>query len=94
MADGLVLYTCELDDGGLKVHPCHKAHNALRGNGHRYETIVSDRNRPFGIGSKGTRPELKKISGQEKLPVLKLADGTTVNGGGKIAKWATRNAAG
>jgi len=26
--------------------------------------------------------------------VLKLGDGTTVNGGGKIAKWATRNAAG
>ncbi len=37
---------------------------------------------------------LRRVSGQEKLPVLKLGDGTTVNGGGKIAKWATRNAAG
>lgn len=93
MAGGLVLYTCELDDGGPNLHPCHKAHNALRDNGHDYETIVFDRNRPLGIGSKGTRPELKRISGQEKLPVLLLANGASVNGGGKIAKWAKQNAA-
>lgn len=50
--------------------------------------MVADRNRPLGFGSKGTRPELKQISGQEKLPVLQLADGSTVNGSGKIVKWA------
>ena len=40
----------------------------------------------------GKRPELKRISGQEKLPVLKLADGSTVNGSGKIVKWAKEQA--
>lgn len=82
------LYTCEIDRGGPKMHPCHKAHDALDEAGIDYETVVADRNRPFGIGSKGTRPEIKRISGQEKLPVLQLTDGTTVHGGGKIKKWA------
>lgn len=94
VAERLTLYTCEVDDGGASVHPCRRAHNALRDAGHEYETVVFDRNRPFGFGSKGTRPELKEISGQEKLPVLRLADGSTVNGSGKIVKWARANAAG
>lgn len=92
MPEKLTLYTCEIDDGGPNIHPCHRAHNALGDNGHAYETIVFDRNRPFGLGSKGTRPELKEISGQEKLPVLRLPDGSTVNGSGEIVKWAKENA--
>lgn len=92
MAEGLTLYTCSIDDGGPNLHPCAKAHNALREAGHEYETIVFDANKPLGLFTKGKRPELKKISGQEKLPVLKLPDGSTVNGGGKIASWAKENA--
>lgn len=88
MADDLILDTCEIDDGGAKIHPCRRAHDALREAGHEYETVIMDRNRPLGWGAKGTRPELKRISGQEKLPVLKLGDGSTVNGSGKIVKWA------
>ena len=53
------LYTCEIDDGGPKMHPCHKAHDALDEAGIEYETVIADRNRPFGFGSKGTRPEIK-----------------------------------
>ena len=33
-----------------------------------------------------------EMSGQEMLPVLKLADGSTVNGGANIANWAKANA--
>ena len=47
---------------------------------------------PVGFGAKRTRPELEQISGQEKLPVLRLADGSTVNGSGKIVRWAKANA--
>ena len=32
------------------------------------------------------------MSGQEKLPVLQLADGSTVNGSGEIIAWAKANA--
>jgi hypothetical protein len=37
-------------------------------------------------------PDLKEMSGQEKLPVLKLPDGATVNGGSSIVDWAKANA--
>ena len=87
----LVLYTCHIDDGGPPVHPCRRAHEALREAGHEYRTEVADRNRPFGLFTKGRRPELKKMSGQEKLPVLQLPDGSTVNGSREIIRWAREN---
>jgi glutathione S-transferase len=84
----LVLYTCHINDGGPPVHPCRRAHEALREAGHEYRTEVADRNRPFGLFTKGRRPELKELSGQEKLPVLLLPDGSTVNGSRDIIRWA------
>jgi glutathione S-transferase len=88
----LVLYTCHIDDGGAPVHPCRRAHEALRAGGHEYITEVADRNHPFGFFTTGKRPDLKRISGQEKLPVLKLPDGTTLNGSREIVRWARQNA--
>ena len=92
MADEKKLYTCHIDRGGPKVHPCRKAHEALDEAGHAYETKVFDRNKPMGLFTKGKRPELKELSGQEKLPVLELTDGTTIAGSGKIVAWARDNA--
>lgn len=86
------LHTCHIDDGGSPFHPCKRAHEALREAGHSYETHVFDRKRPGGLFTKGRRPELKRISGQEKLPVLELDDGTTVNGSGSIVTWAREHA--
>jgi len=91
MVNGLKLLTCSLDDGGPKMHPCRKAHEALDEAGHVYETEVFDKNRPLGLFTKGKRPELKKISGQEKLPVLQLPGGETIAGGNKIVAWAQEN---
>jgi glutathione S-transferase len=88
----LVLYTCHIDEGGPPVHPCRRAHEALREAGHEYRTEVADRNHPFGLFTKGKRPELERVSGQEKLPVLQLPDGTTVNGSREIIRWARENA--
>jgi glutathione S-transferase len=41
---------------------------------------------------RGHRPDLEEMSGQEKLPVLRLPDGETVNGSANIATWAKANA--
>jgi len=90
----LALYTCELDRLGPKIHPCRRAHDALASAGHTYETIVFDKNRPLGLFTSGKRPELKEMSGQEKLPVLRLPDGTMIPGSGKIISWAKENAPG
>jgi glutathione S-transferase len=56
--------------------------------GHDFEKVVFARGIPFGLFTKGRRPELKAISGQEKLPVLRLMDGTTISGSADIIAWA------
>ena len=48
--------------------------------------------RPFGLFTKGRRPALKAMSGQEQLPVLRLPDDTTVSGSKAIIAWAGANA--
>jgi len=90
--DELTLFVCHLNEGGPPVHPCRLAHQALRKHGHEYRTEVFDRNRPFGLFTSGRRPELKEMSGQEKLPVLRLPDGSTVNGSRSIVRWARETA--
>jgi glutathione S-transferase len=88
MAERLTLYVCHIDEGGPKPHACRRAQNALRASGHDFEKIVFAQGIPFGLFTKGRRPELKAMSGQEKLPVLRLADGTTVSGSAAIIAWA------
>jgi glutathione S-transferase len=92
MPEKLTLYVCHIDDGWPPQHPCRRAQRALREAGHDFEKIVYGKGRPFGLFTKGHRPELKEMSGQEMLPVLALPDGTTVNGGAKIVDWAKANA--
>ena len=89
--DKLTLYVCHIDDGGPPPHPCRRAQRALRDAGHDFDKVVFDKGKPFGLFTKGKRPELKEMSGQEMLPVLKLPDGGTVNGGSKIVAWAKAN---
>jgi glutathione S-transferase len=86
------LYTCHLDRGGPPVHACRRCHEALEAAGIDYDTQVFDRKRPFGLGTKGRRPELKAMTGQEKLPVLELTDGSFLIGSGDIIRWARASA--
>jgi hypothetical protein len=92
MAEQLTLYVCHIDDGGPPPHACKRAQRALRDNGHEFEKVVFAKGIPFGLFTTGRRPELKEMSGQEKLPVLMLPDGSTVNGGSRIVEWARANA--
>lgn len=91
MAPKLKLYVCHKDDGGPKPHACRRAHEALREAGHAYETVIFDKGHYFGLFTKGRRPELKQLSGQEKLPVLQWPDGTTITGSANIVAWARAN---
>jgi glutathione S-transferase len=92
MAANPKLHVCSIDTGGPKIHPCRRAHEALEAAGIAHTSAVFGKNKPFGLFSKGTRPELKKLSGQEKLPVLELPGGETINGSSKIVAWAKANA--
>ena len=87
----LTLYVCNIDDGGPPPHACKRAQRALRDAGHDFDKVVFARGIPFGLFTTGRRPELKAMSGQEKLPALQLTDGTFVNGSGSIIEWARAN---
>ena len=87
----LTLYVCHINDGGPRPHACRRAHEALREAGHDYETVIFGRGHRFGLFTKGRRPHLKEMSGQEKLPVLQWPDGTTITGSSNIVAWAKAN---
>ena len=92
MADKLTLYVCHIDEGGPSPHACRRAQRALRDAGHDFDKVVFARGHLFGLFTKGRRPELKAMSGQEQLPVLMLRDGTTINRSAAIIAWAKANA--
>jgi glutathione S-transferase len=92
MLERAVLHVCHLDDGGLPPHACKRAQRALRAAGVDFEKVIAGRGRLFGLFTKGRRPRLKALSGQERLPVLELPDGTTVNGSAQIIAWAREHA--
>jgi glutathione S-transferase len=94
MAEKMTLYVCHIDDGGPPPHACKKAQRALRGAGHHFEKVIFGKGIPFGLFTTGRRPELKALSGQEKLPVLQLADGSVVNGSANIISWARSHPSG
>lgn len=93
MPDKPTLHVCHIDVGGPAFHPCRRAHEALVAAGIDHDHPVFARNRPMGLFTRGKRPELKAMSGQEKLPVLELPDGSTVNGSSDIVAWAKAHAA-
>jgi hypothetical protein len=92
MPGKLTLYVCHIDDGGPPPHACRRAQRALRSAGHDFDKVVFARGHPFGLFTKGRRPALKAMSGQEQLPVLELPDGAIVNGSANIIAWAKANA--
>ena len=92
MADKLTLFVCHIDDGGPPPHACKRAQRALRGSGHDFDKVIAGKGIPFGLFTTGKRPDLKELSGQEKLPVLRLEDGSTINGSANIIAWARSNA--
>ena len=91
----MVLYTCgQAGTGPGLLHPCAKAINALRDNGHSYELkkVKGYRAMPWTRGG-DARTEVKELSGQTNVPILVLDDGEVISGSGTIARWAKENAA-
>ncbi len=82
-----ILYVCHGDEGGPKVHPCRRVQEAMQGAGIGYEKIVAAHGSPIPFLRKGSRAELKAATGAEKLPVLKLPDGTVLTHSRAIFAW-------
>ncbi len=95
----MVLYTCGAEKSGGALpgplaHPCGRAAKALDDAGHDYElkTVGGYRMMPWTWRTRSRdRAEIKRLSGQQQVPILVLDDGKVISGSGEIAEWATAN---
>jgi len=95
------LYTCgqKKHAGNLPApiaHPCGRAAKALDDAGHSYElrTVGGYRLMPWTWRTRSRdRAEIKRLSGQENVPILVLDDGEVISGSGSIANWASEHPA-
>jgi glutathione S-transferase len=81
------LYVCHGDQGGPKMHPCRRVQGALQAKGIEYEKVIAGHGSPFPWARKGSRDELREATGADKLPALKLPDGTVLTHSRSILRW-------
>jgi hypothetical protein len=87
VAEEPTLYVCHGDDGGPRVHPCRRVQEALREAGIPYKKVIAAHGHPIPFLRKGSREELRKATGDTKLPALKLADGRVITHSSDILAW-------
>jgi hypothetical protein len=87
MPEKPTLFVCHGDDGGPRIHPCRRVQEALRDAGIEYDKVVAAHGSPLPFLRKGSREELRKTTGDTKLPTLKLADGTVITHSRAIFAW-------
>jgi glutathione S-transferase len=88
MAEVPTLYVCHGDERGAPFHPCARVQKALKAKGIQYEKVVAGHGSPIPFLRKGSRDQLREATGQEKLPALKLPDGTVITHSRAILSWA------
>ena len=93
MADKPTLYVCHGDDGGVRMHPCRRVQEALRAAGIDYDKVIAAHGSPIPFLRKGSRDELKEATGSDKLPALKLPDGTVITQSRAILAWVDQQKA-
>jgi glutathione S-transferase len=81
------LFVCHGDDGGPRVHPCRRVQEALRAKRIDYEKVIAGHGSPWPWLRRGSRDELRAATGEEKLPALKLPDGTVLTHSRAILAW-------
>jgi glutathione S-transferase len=82
------LYVCHGDEGGPRIHPCRRVQEALEENGIAYEKVIAAHGSPLPFLRKGSREDLEAATGTDKLPTLKLPDGTILVHSRAILRWA------
>lgn len=88
------LYVCHGDEDGPKIHPCRRVQEAMHAKGIAYEKVIAGHGSPIPFLRKGSRDELTAATGEDKLPALKLADGTVITHSRAILAWVDRQPAG
>jgi glutathione S-transferase len=87
MAERPTLFVCHGDMAGPKIHPCRRVQEAMQAAGIEYDKVMAGHGNPIPFLRKGSRDELRAATGEEKLPTLKLPDGTVITHSRGILKW-------
>jgi glutathione S-transferase len=87
------LYVCHGDEGGPRVHPCRRVQEAMHAKGIKYAKVIAAHGSPIPFLRKGSRDELKAATGDTKLPVLRLPDGTIITHSRAILAWVDQQSA-
>jgi glutathione S-transferase len=88
MSDRPMLYVCHGDDEGPRFHPCRRVQEALREKGIAYEKVIAGHGNPIPFLRKGSRERLEAETGTDRLPTLRLPDGTVLVHSRAILDWA------
>jgi len=84
------LFVCHGDEGGIAMHPCRRVQEAMHAAGIEYDKVIAGHGSPIPFLRKGSRDELCEATGSEKLPTLKLPDGTVISHTRAILDWVGR----
>jgi len=84
------LFVCHGDDGGPRFHPCRRVQEALRAADIDYDKVVAAHGSPIPFLRKGSRDDLREVTGASSLPALKLDDGTVLTHSRAILAWIAR----
>jgi glutathione S-transferase len=76
---------------GPLAHPCGRAAKALDDAGHTYELETVGGYRLLPWTRRGERDEIRRLTGQEDVPVLVLDTQAVLHGTGAIVRWAKDN---
>jgi Glutathione S-transferase, N-terminal domain len=69
------------------MHPCRRVQEAMRAAGIEYEKVIGGHGSPIPFLRKGSREELRAQTGGDKLPAMKLPDGTVLGHSRAILAW-------
>lgn len=89
MPEVVTLFVCHGDEGGPRVHPCRRVQEAMQEAGIPYEKVIAGHGSPIPFLRKGSRDELRAETGGDKLPALKLPDGTVLTHSRAILAWVS-----
>ncbi|WP_445151751.1 glutathione S-transferase N-terminal domain-containing protein [Baekduia sp. Peel2402] len=93
MSDDLpTLFVCHGDDEGPKFHPCKKVQEALLAANIPYNKVIAGHGHPIPFLRKGSRQVVVDATGSDKLPALRLSDGTVVTHSKAILGWVEAQA--
>jgi hypothetical protein len=85
--DKPLLFVCHGDDGGPRMHPCRRVQEALRAAGIDYDKQVAGHGSPLPFLRKGSREAVREVTGDVKLPAMRLPDGSVLHHSRAILSW-------